>query len=171
MLLGVKEMEKKSNRSRSKRTLKGLPLGLVVLLVAGIVTTAALMTFYVKIENENVIDQLFEIKDNSTGTYTAYADAEETIITFDTTDLVGGDSIDWDFSLKLNSDVDTDKTMTFLVTDFVEDGVNVTITQNDVEVSDYQFTPGEETEFNFNLEIDVYTFSDTYTCMVTMVSV
>ena len=148
--------------------LKGFPMGLMILLIAGLVATASIMTFYVKIEGSNQIDQLWEVKDNSTGTYSAYSDAEEAIITFDTSDLVGGDSVSWNFTLRLNANADLGKTMYFVVTDFIDDGVNVTILKDGVETADYAFAPGDEIEFQFKLDVDVYTFADTYICTVVM---
>lgn len=141
-------------------------LVLAVLLVVGVVVTGNLLTFYGSVTNSNTIETLFEINDNSSGSPSGWMDCEEYSIVYDTSSLFPGDSISWEFTLKLNSSASSSKTMYFGITDCSSDGVAVTIAESGCNISSYEFAPGDIVVFVYTIATDAYTPGGVYNTTV-----
>lgn len=154
----------------TKKLSKKLALGIIGIVLCAAIGSAVLLTYYAKVDGTHDIDELWQINENSTGTPAGWQDAEEHDIVYNTNDMAPGDSVEWDFALKLSSEADAGKTMYFHVTDNESDGVDCKIltTQGDPnsEVTSSAFTVGQEQTFYFYIETDVYTPENDYTVTV-----
>jgi len=142
---------------------------LVALIAISMVVAGALLTYYAKVDGTHEVDALWEIQENSTGTMSAWTDAEEFDITYSTTDMAPGDEIIWDFSLKLNADLDTSDIIYFIVTDDEDNGIDCQILDSGLsEITNSTHTAGQEKSYWFKLTTDEYSPADTYTVTVMM---
>jgi len=127
----------------------------------------------IKVDGTHAVESLWEINENSTGTPSGWNDAEEHDISFSTTDMAPGDSLNWDFDIKLNADADANDILYFHVTDDTDNGVDCIICTNPAdptgtEITSQEVAPGGTETLYFYLELDEYTPADTYTITVSM---
>ena len=145
----------------TRKISKKMGLVIIGIVLCAAIGSAVLLTYYAKVDGTHDIDELWTITEESTGSWLGPDDAEEFDITYDTSDMAPGDTVEWQFNLTLSSEADAGKTMYFHITDNEADGVNCSIlTTQGVPgsaVTDSAFTPGEEQVFYFYLTTDVYT--------------
>jgi hypothetical protein len=126
----------------------------------------------VQVTGTHDIESLWQINESSTGTPSGWLDAEERIISYSTTDMTGGDVVEWEFSLRLSADADASDTMYFVVTDNESEGVDCMILSDSMnessEITEVTHTPGQEDTYYFYLKTDEYTPSGIYTVTVDM---
>ena len=144
---------------------KGVIL-LAILFVISLTAVAVMFSFYSTTTSTHSVGTLFEIKDNSSGSWNTYREMGDNTITFDTTDMVGGDSKEFWFNITLSGDADSGKNLYFYITENLTNGVNLTITRfNYTEITDTEsvyFGSGIAHEFRYLVELDEYTPSGTY---------
>ena len=146
---------------------------LAVLIVGAIVTSATAFSYFMNTSSQHSVGKLWEIKDNSLGSWTEYAEMGDTDITFDTTDMVGGDIESFNFSIKLSGNSNANRDIVFNMTNAYEaDGVTLTITEvgaDDVtDLEAIEWAPNTEKEFLFTVSLDEYTPEGSYTVSLSL---
>lgn len=143
---------------------------IVLLLVGSILVGATLFTFYSKTTSTHNVGKLFEIKDNHAGNWSEYREMGDDTISWNPSGLVGGDSEAFNFTIKLSGNSNANRKIYFAITEDLDNGVDLTITQAGVgEVLDegyVEFTPGAEITFEYRVTLDEYTGSGNYATSV-----
>lgn len=166
-------MERKNHISHNKKLGRTKKIGkrtavlIAFITVCAAIGTAVAYSYYMKTESTHSLGRLWEIKDNSSGTMGDYAEMGDTLITYDTDNA---SSEEFTFWIKLGGRSNADKNLYFYITEDLANGVNLTVEYNNSgvweEIQDsgtVLFSPEDEKEFRYIVDIDEYTPSGEYT--------
>jgi len=143
-------------------------LGVIVIaltLVSTLIVGSAMFTWYTEPKSKISVGRLWNISDNATdGEWNAERQMGNDKFFSNQTALIGGDSEElfW-FNVTLSGKSNADKTLHFTITEFIADGVNVTLYYidggNKIEVVDDEHTlsPEDTVQFVYHVALDEYT--------------
>lgn len=143
----------------------------IITAVCVVTAAGAMFTYYMQTNSSHGVGRLWEIKNNSGGSYGAYEEMGNYDILFAPTGLTGGDSESFNFQITLSGNSNANKPLYFtLYNPYELDGVNVTITNtthsftvDDTNPTDsITFSPSDEIEFTYTVSFDAYTPEGTY---------
>lgn len=160
------EIKTKNNR----RWRKPLLISAVLISICVISAGAVMFQYYMKTESSHGVGRVWEITNNSLGSWSNPVEMGDYNIVFDTSDMVGGDSESFLFNITLNGNSNANKPLYFTLTNnYATEGVYVNVTQGALDVvsnddleNSITFTPGEEKQFQFEVTLDPYTPSGSY---------
>lgn len=162
-------MGKKANRKNRGRR-KILLIGAIIVSISCI-AAGAMFTYYMQTDQTHSVGRLWEITHNAGGSFTTEQEMGDYDITFDTSDMVGGDTESFLFNVSLSGNSNANKPLYFTLTNNYEsNGVNVSVTNltlgtivDDTNKEDsVTFTAGETIQFEFEVSLDEYTPEGTY---------
>ena len=137
-------------------------------LLMGAVAGAVAFSYYYNIDSEHQVGKLWTVKDNSTGSWSEWAEMGDYDVTFDTSDMVGGDMEEFYFTINLSGQSNANRDILFDMTnDYEADGVTLTVFEVGADaVTDLEeivWEPDSEKTFQFIVSLDEYTPEGTYT--------
>ena len=165
LLLSGKEKEEKASKHFFKRKLMGLPIGLIVILVAGLVI-ASLIGYVMVVDisgSKSPVLQSRESQDDGS-TWGEWADGEELSFSWDFGDVVeyqGSRLYQIQTTAEYDAEYSSDVTVTFVITN-LNDALTVIDTSDDSIITDGMTkTVSQTTGFEFEVSIDIglWTFS------------
>jgi len=151
---------------------KGMVI-LAIFVVGAVVAGATAFTYFMQTSSEHQVGKLWQIKDDSSGSMSAYREMGNDDITFDTTDMVGGDSEFFTFNISLSGQSNANRDIVFDMTNNYEaDGVTFTITEvGEDAVTDLEaieWAPNTAKEFTFQVSLDEYTPEGIYSVSLSL---
>lgn len=150
-----------------KLTKKGVAV-LAILLIAGVTVSATAFTYFMNTQSQHSVGKLWQISDNSTGSWSALREMGDDDITFDTTTMVGGDMEQFYFTINLSGNSNANRDIVFNMTNaYVDDGVTFQIIEIGADevtnLEAVEWAPNTEKTFAFVVSLDEYTPEGSYT--------
>ena len=149
----------KIKKKRSWR-LKGLPVGLLVMVIGSVLVLGAMLTYFVSIQVDVTVEALWEYSDDGGSSW----DTGESLDVLYTCSLLGGENWSKDFKLRLNGNASSDCTAYFDVSVSPDNtsGVTAAVYNGTVPITSITVVPGATEDLSLVVDAAHLTPSGSY---------